>query len=91
MKGAGGNQVGASYREAMDDPDAMRKAGLGVIFGNPADWIAALKPYQKLFEGRDAHLAFRLSYPGVTLDAAVAAVRLIGREVIPAFRTVTPA
>ena len=73
--------IGTSDPTATDILAELRKDRF--IIGSPSQVIEQIAYFKEQF-GMD-HLVCRLHFPGMPPDQVLAAVRLIGEEVIPAF------
>jgi alkanesulfonate monooxygenase SsuD/methylene tetrahydromethanopterin reductase-like flavin-dependent oxidoreductase (luciferase family) len=66
-----------------------------VVIGNPDECVASLKPFVEelaaLPGGGAAHLAARLTYPGLSDDDNLESIRLYATEVVPALREIASA
>lgn len=81
---AGTDVSGKPLEVTPPDEATLRET---TAYGTPGEVAAFLKPIVDVL-GRyeQAHLVLRLHYPGMAAEPAASAIRLLAREVVPAFR-----
>ena len=80
-----GTDVAGKPLEVMPPPEEEIRAT--TAYGTSAEVIDALLPTVKVLAAYpESHLVLRLYYPGMTVDAAAAAIRRFASEVAPALR-----